>query len=60
VSAAAKARWLAGVRGASEVAAMRRVKMAFEPAGVLNRGVVRTDPAADVGSPHSGRGDGAA
>jgi FAD/FMN-containing dehydrogenase len=43
----AKARWLVDARGASEVAVMRRVKKAFDPAGVLNCGVVLTDPAAD-------------
>ena len=40
----AKARWLAVARGAGEVAAMRRVKAALDPAGVLNPGVVLTEP----------------
>jgi FAD/FMN-containing dehydrogenase len=36
----AKARWLTAARGADEVAAMRRVKAALDPAGVLNPGVI--------------------
>jgi FAD/FMN-containing dehydrogenase len=40
----AKAHWLVEGRGPDEVAAMRRVKGALDPAGVLNRGVVLPDP----------------
>jgi FAD/FMN-containing dehydrogenase len=36
----AKARWLARARGDGEVAAMRAVKAALDPAGVLNPGAV--------------------
>ena len=36
----AKARWLAAARGAGEMAAMRRVKSALDPAGMLNPGVI--------------------
>jgi len=36
----AKARWLVEARGESEVAAMRRIKAALDPSGVLNPGAV--------------------
>ncbi len=36
----AKARWLARARGAGEVAAMRALKQALDPAGLLNPGAV--------------------
>jgi FAD/FMN-containing dehydrogenase len=36
----AKARWLLDALGDEDVAAMRRVKAALDPAGILNRGVV--------------------
>jgi len=36
----AKARWLARARGAGEVAAMRALKQALDPAGTLNPGAV--------------------
>ena len=36
----AKARWLTAARGADEVAAMRRIKAALDPAGTLNPGVI--------------------
>ncbi len=48
----AKARWLAAARGAGDVAAMRRVKSALDPAGVLNPGVI-FDPV--LASPHDPR-----
>ncbi|HEY3186920.1 MAG TPA: FAD-binding oxidoreductase [Solirubrobacteraceae bacterium] len=38
----AKARWLERARGAAEVAAMRAVKRALDPAGLLNPGAVLT------------------
>jgi FAD/FMN-containing dehydrogenase len=43
----AKARWLIVARGENEVAAMRRIKAALDPCGVLNRGVVLADPVND-------------
>ena len=39
----AKARWLVEARGEHEVAAMRRIKAALDPADVLNRGAVLAD-----------------
>jgi FAD/FMN-containing dehydrogenase len=36
----AKARWLERARGEAEVAAMRAVKQALDPAGLLNPGAV--------------------
>jgi FAD/FMN-containing dehydrogenase len=39
----AKARWLSLSRSATEVAAMRRIKSALDPAGTLNPGVLLTD-----------------
>ncbi len=39
----AKARWLQRARGESEVAAMRAIKRALDPAGLLNPGVVLAD-----------------
>ncbi|MEY2514074.1 MAG: hypothetical protein QOJ89_1432 [bacterium] len=39
----AKARWLEAARGRDEVAAMRRLKAALDPAGVLNPGAVLTE-----------------
>lgn len=36
----AKARWLSAARGAGDLAAMRRVKSALDPAGMLNPGVI--------------------
>jgi FAD/FMN-containing dehydrogenase len=38
-----KARWLDLVRGADEVAAMRAIKAALDPAGLLNPGVMLTE-----------------
>ena len=49
----AKARWLAAARGAEEVAAMRAIKAALDPGGLLNAGVVLTaseSADADAGS----------
>ena len=39
----AKARWLTLSRSATEIAAMRRIKTALDPAGTLNPGVLLTD-----------------
>jgi len=39
----AKARWLSLSRSEAEVAAMRRIKAALDPAGLLNPGVLLTD-----------------
>ena len=39
----AKARWLVAARGCDDVGAMRSVKAALDPAGVLNPGVVLTE-----------------
>ena len=36
----AKARWLALSRSRTEIAAMRRIKTALDPAGTLNPGVL--------------------
>lgn len=36
----AKARWLARSRGAADIAAMRRIKDALDPRGILNPGVI--------------------
>ena len=39
----AKARWLSLSRSAAEIAAMRRIKAALDPAGTLNPGVLLTE-----------------
>ena len=41
---AAKARWLPRARGAGQIAAMRAIKGALDPAGILNPGVVLPSP----------------
>lgn len=40
----AKARWLRLSRSAEEIAAMRRIKAALDPGGLLNPGVLLADP----------------
>jgi FAD/FMN-containing dehydrogenase len=40
----AKARWLSLSRSTEEIAAMRRIKTAFDPHGLLNPGVLLADP----------------
>jgi len=40
----AKRRWLHLVRSPAELAAMRAVKVALDPAGLLNPGVLLPDP----------------
>jgi FAD/FMN-containing dehydrogenase len=40
----AKARWLSLARSPGEIAAMRAIKQALDPQGILNRGVIFPDP----------------
>lgn len=40
----AKARWLSLARSPGEIAAMRAIKQALDPRGILNRGVIFPDP----------------
>jgi len=40
----AKARWLSLARSPGEIAAMRAIKRALDPQGILNRGVIFPDP----------------
>jgi len=40
----AKARWLGLSRSAAEIAAMRAIRTALDPAGLLNPGVLSPDP----------------
>jgi FAD/FMN-containing dehydrogenase len=42
----AKARWLGLSRSAAEIAAMRAIRTALDPAGLLNPGVLSPDPGA--------------
>ncbi|MDQ2933908.1 MAG: FAD-binding oxidoreductase [Chloroflexota bacterium] len=44
----AKARWLRADRGVADVAAMRAIKRALDPAGILNPGVIFPDDRADA------------
>lgn len=48
----AKVGWLSLSRSATEIAAMRAIKHALDPAGILNRGVLL--PASEVGPSRSG------
>jgi FAD/FMN-containing dehydrogenase len=45
----AKARWLEADRGTADVAAMRAIKRALDPKGILNPGVIFPDDRADAG-----------
>jgi FAD/FMN-containing dehydrogenase len=45
----AKARWLEADRGAADVAAMRAIKHALDPSGILNPGVIFPDDRSNAG-----------
>jgi FAD/FMN-containing dehydrogenase len=54
----AKARWLLDARGRDDVRAMRAVKAALDPPGLLNPGVVlhQTAQVSELGTSHAARG----